>query len=264
MSRELDIRLVAETESTNALALAAAEDGAEEGTTFIADRQTAGRGRRETAEGRRRWFSPAGTNLYLSVVLRPDVAVGRASAITVAVGVELADLLREQTGAAVEMKWPNDLFVGDRKLGGILTEATTGPEGLKAVVVGIGINVNVDDGAFPDELSSRATSLRIETGRLRDRLSLALAVPEAVVEAGRQFERQGLEGWADRLERLNWLAGRRVSVLDGDESRAGTARTVDADGQLVVEFDDGSRREVRAGEIEVQDLCPEAGADDRT
>lgn len=253
MGEQLNITLLEETDSTNSRALAAARRGAEAGTVFIADRQTAGRGRRESQQ-RRRWFSPADKNLYLSVVLRPAIDVERASAITIAAGAELADMIRSSTGTDVELKWPNDLYVGDRKLGGILTEAVTGADGLKAVVVGVGINVNVEPCDFPRALREAATSLKIETGRHSDRLSLGLAAVRAIVEAGRQFREAGLEAWSERLERWNYLRDRRVTVRQDGQTRSGIARAIGTEGGLVVEFDDGRRSQIRSGEVDVEGL----------
>ncbi len=254
MIDDLDVMVVGETESTNALALEAAREGMAEGAVFVADCQTAGRGRRESGGARRQWFSPAGKNLYLSVVLRPEVAVERASAITVAVGVELVDLLRDETGLDVELKWPNDLYIGRRKLAGILTEAVTGATGLEAVVVGVGLNVNVEADEFPEELRDRATSLFAESGRTRDRLSMALSVPAAIVRGCRRYAGDGLAPFDDRLQRWDLLRGRRVTVADDNHTKSATACGIGERGGLLVEFDDGARTEVVSGEVTIQNF----------
>lgn len=251
---DIDVRLIERTESTNELALSAIDQGESAGTAFVADHQTAGRGRRERDGSRRRWFSPPGKNLYLSVVVRPRVQVARAAAITLAVGVELVELLRETTGVDVQLKWPNDLYVGDRKLAGILTEAATGPSGLKGAAVGVGMNVNVAADAFPDELQQVATSLLLESGHTHDRLGLSLAVIRRIVDAVGRFERAGLEPFSHRLDRWNYLQGRAVTVQLGGETRRGVARAIGDNGGLVVDFDDGRHHEVVSGEVIVDHL----------
>lgn len=252
MKSDLSIVLLDQTESTNALALEAIDDGEPEGRVFVADHQTAGRGRRESGGERRRWFSPAGQNLYLSVVVRPDVAVERAAALTIAVGVELVALLREETEVEVTLKWPNDLYVGDRKLGGILTEAVTDSSGLRGAAVGLGLNINNEAKDFPSELREIATSLRAVSGRRFDRLSLALSIPAAIVDASDRYSVEGLEPFVERIGSWDYLQGRRVSVVDNRRERSAVADGIGADGGLIVEFDDGSRREIVAGEVAVK------------
>lgn len=246
---ELDITLLDVTASTNGLALEALEEGASSGTVFVADHQSAGRGRREAGGDRRQWFSPAGKNLYFSVVARPDVRVERSAAITLAVGVELVELLRESTGVDVGLKWPNDLYVGGRKLAGILTEGVSGPRGLEGVAIGVGLNVNVGVREFPDELRGTATSLLEESGRRFDRLSLALSAPQAVCRGCRAFAVDGLQSYAQSLERLDVLRDRRLEIDDGGQKRGGRGRGIGDRGGLKVEFDDGEIREVVSGEI---------------
>lgn len=249
---ELEIALVGVVESTNALALEAIEQGAAEGTVFVADRQTAGRGRREAGGGRRQWFSPPGRNLYWSAVVRPAVSLEKSSGLTLAVGAGLVEALRAATPLEVMLKWPNDLYVGEKKLGGILTEGVTGPKGLEAAAIGVGLNVNVEGSDFPEPLADIATSLREETGRRHDRLSLALALPQAVVEASREYAAGGLEAFAGRLSEWDYLRGRSVRVeADGDE-RIGTACGIAAGGALRVEFGDRSVQEVVSGEVRIR------------
>jgi len=156
------IHYFAETGSTNDLAAAAAERGAPEGTTFIACAQTAGRGRRG-----REWFSPPGSGLYLSTIVRRG---SMAPWVTLAGGVAVAEGIRTATGLPVQIKWPNDIvsvggagFRARRKIAGILAEASSGPEGVQHVVLGIGINIA--GSSFPPELADRAGSIETELGR---------------------------------------------------------------------------------------------------
>ncbi len=170
------LRCFSTVTSTNDLAMRLADAGAGEGTVILADAQTAGRGRRG-----REWFSPVGSGIYVSVVLRPwgEPAHWIASRLTVTAGVALAEGVRSSTGLPVELKWPNDLVVGRRKLGGILTEMSTTGADHPAVVVGIGINVRLT--AYPLVLASVATSLEAELGRPIDRAPVLVETLAALV-----------------------------------------------------------------------------------
>src|SRR5437762_3671104 len=152
----------AETGSTNDVATTLAEHGAPEGTTVIASRQTAGRGRFG-----RTWFSPEGAGLYVSLVCRNPRA---APLLTLAGGVAAAEGIRAACALPVLIKWPNDIVMGEararRKLAGILAEASTGADGLQYVILGIGINLR--PAAYPPELADRATSIETELGRTVD------------------------------------------------------------------------------------------------
>src|SRR5262245_61889565 len=156
------LQYFAKTGSTNDLAAAAAERGEPEGTTFVAGAQTAGRGRRG-----REWFSPPGSGLYLTTIVR---RAAMAPWVTLAGGVAVAEAIRTATGLPVQIKWPNDIvavggagFGARRKIAGILAEASSGPEGVLHVVLGIGINIGPS--SFPLELMDRAGSIETELGR---------------------------------------------------------------------------------------------------
>jgi BirA family biotin operon repressor/biotin-[acetyl-CoA-carboxylase] ligase len=188
------------TDSTNDVALALAASGECEGAVVLADEQRAGRGRRG-----HRWFSPAGSGLYVSVVLSPGRSSGdparATSVLTLMVGVALAEGIEAATGLAVDLKWPNDLYVSGRKLGGVLAEASRGVWDPPSVVVGYGINVRA--AAYPPELRDRATSLDTELGRPVDR---GLVFVETIAS---------LAGRYDDL-----LAGRFDAILDAWRGRA--------------------------------------------
>src|SRR5215510_15664899 len=156
------LRYFTEAGSTNDLASAAAEPGEPEGTTFVAGAQTAGRGRRG-----RDWFSPPGSGLYLSTIVR---RASIAPWLTLAGGVAVAEGIRTASGLPVQIKWPNDIvsvsgagFRARRKIAGLLAEASSGPDGLPHVVLGIGINIG--PASFPPALSDRAGSIESELGR---------------------------------------------------------------------------------------------------
>ena len=161
--------------STNDLALQLAREGAPEGTLVLAEAQTGGRGR-----WGRRWLSPEGKGIWASLILRPEDDPGGTLAVGVASGI--AEALRDRTGVDAEVKWPNDVVVGGRKLAGVLVE-----RGGEAYVVGFGVNVLQAKEDFPPELRDRATSLLLETGRAWDREELLWGILEEVERAYRRL-----------------------------------------------------------------------------
>lgn len=242
------ITLLEEADSTNQIALNAAADGAPHGSAWIADAQTAGRGRREVGGQRRSWFSPPGANLHMSVLLRPHSRPSEVSGVTLAVGAHVCGALAEATDLGVWLKWPNDIWVADRKLAGILTEAVTGARGVEAVVVGIGLNVNVGAEDVPDELAEILTSVRIEHGIPADRIRLAWAVYHAIMAGAAEYFGGGWEAVRDDITRWDRSHGRPVEIeLDG-EWHAGEARGIGLHGALIVEVD-GESHEVTSGEV---------------
>lgn len=243
------IELHEQTTSTNDLALEAARGDAPHGACWVADRQTSGRGSREIGGERREWYSPAESNIYMSVLLRPDLAPSDATHMTLATAVGTIDAIAGATGTDVWIKWPNDLFVGDRKLAGILTEAHTSDGDLQAVVVGLGINVNITDDEIPDQLQEVMTSLQIETGRHWDRMPLLFGIRDGVVDRCEDFAREGLDAVIDEVQEYDRTPGREVEVRTGDERKRGVARGVDDRGHLRVEVD-GDVLELRAGEVQ--------------
>lgn len=231
---------LASTPSTNDVAASLPE-----GSVVVAAEQTAGRGRRG-----RTWFSPSGSGLYVSVVLAPTRASqpARATALlTLAAGVALAEAIEASTGLQIDLKWPNDLYVGPRKLGGILAEASTTGGPIARVVVGFGINIGST--AYPPDLAGRATAIEVELGRTADRERVletslaALARRYDDLLAGR-FD-DILDAWRRRAPNA---AGARVTWMSGAGPVDGVTRGIDEEGALLVDV--GARRErVIAGEI---------------
>jgi BirA family biotin operon repressor/biotin-[acetyl-CoA-carboxylase] ligase len=219
--------------STNDVALKLAARGDSSGALVIADEQTSGRGRRGRA-----WFSPPGSGLYVSIVLSPararDDPERATMLVTLMAGVALAEGVERATGLRADIKWPNDLYVGRRKLAGILAEA-----GEHHVVLGYGINVSA--GAFPRELADRATSVETELGRPADRPSLCAETVRAIAHRygdllDARFDAI-LDAWRERAPgsrgaRVRWEtpAGPRTGVTAGIDDRG--ALLVDADGRI--------------------------------
>jgi BirA family biotin operon repressor/biotin-[acetyl-CoA-carboxylase] ligase len=237
--------------STNDRCARLAREGAPEGLLVVADTQTGGRGRMG-----RSWFSPAGQNLYFSLLLRPPVPAHRLPPLTLVAGAAIGELLaRALAGSGVQprLKWPNDVEVdaGDgrtRKLAGILTEMATEREQIRHVVLGIGINVN--QAAFPAELDGRATSLALLSGRAHDRTRLLADLLGALEPACDQALR---DAGANGLARWRMLAGLprpcRVSRPQAEAPLLGTAVDVDAEGALLFRDAHGQMQRVLSGEL---------------
>ena len=232
------------TGSTNDVALALAAAGDAEGLVVLADEQTAGRGRQG-----RSWHSPPGSGLCVSIVLRPSRATtgdGRATRlVTLAAGVALAEAVEAVTGLRADIKWPNDLLVGRRKLAGILSESATSD--LAHVVVGYGLNVRVT--ALPPDVDIRATSLESELGRLVDKATLCV---ETIAAVARRY-RDLVDGRFDAIldawrERSPSSRGARVSWTTSSGIRSGVTDGIDDQGALLVRVADRVERIV-GGEL---------------
>ncbi len=241
------------TLSTNDDAKLAASTGAPDGAAFLAEMQTAGRGR-----GGHTWHSPASENLYLSVVVRPRVPAASIASITLAIGVSVADVLAARVGsrAAVAVKWPNDVLAGGRKLAGVLVEGQLRGADVSSLIVGLGVNVHATE--FPPELAARATSLALlgVDDRDRDRSALAAELILAIGVATRRFEHQRLAGFASAFARRDALLGQTVEVA----GVRGTAIGIDVEGRLLVRDALGVTTAIVSGEVIPADSACAAGA----
>ncbi len=238
--------------STNDLAAERARAGAAAGLVVATDAQTAGRGRLG-----RSWHSPAGENLYFSIVLRPSRPPSEIPPLTLLVGAAVAVAVRA-LGASPRLKWPNDVQLVDetgrrRKLAGILTEMTSVGERVQQVVVGVGLNVNGLE--FPGELAERATSLRRALGRPLDRAQVLAAVLDALEPLYEDFEARGPVAAVAAFGAHAALPDRcRVSVsvsppASPNDWLEGTALGVDPDGALRLRDDAGTIHRVISGEL---------------
>ena len=227
-------------DSTNSAAKALAQVGAAEGTLVLAEEQTAGRGRWGRA-----WLAPRGTSLLFSLILRPLLAASRVQGLTMACSLAVREAVREVTGLQAQLKWPNDVMLRGRKVGGILTETSSAGDWLEYAVVGIGLNVNLPLGALPAEF--QATSLQQELGRTVSRLQL---LQHTLMQIERRYlvllsgEWPGKD-WAAALETL----GQRVWLHTGQGDCQGTAVDVDDEGALLLRLDDGRVQRVLVGDV---------------
>ena len=240
-----------ETGSTNIDAKRYAEEGEPHGTTVIAEKQNAGRGRRG-----KYWESPPGSAIYMTIMLKPDFAPDKASMLTLVMALSVAEAITEATGLQAGIKWPNDVVVNKKKVCGILTELNVETDYIRHVVIGVGINVN--NGApeeFPEEIRETATSLRIEAGTPFSRAELLERVLERFEKNYDTFVttldlRLLIEAYGRYLLNLNM----EVNVLDPKGSYTGVARGISTTGELLVEKEDGEMKTVYAGEVSVRGL----------
>ncbi len=233
--------------STNTYAKELAAQGAPHGTVIVADHQTGGRGRMG-----RSFHSPEGQGIYLSVLLRPACKPEALMHLTCAAAVAMCSAVEAACGITPGIKWTNDLVVGRRKLGGILTELSVDTKtGLVSyAVVGVGINCSQSAGDFPPEIARIATSLRQETGRDVDRNALAAAMVRALLTMALFSKEAMLDSYRKNCITL----GQPVSIVRGDELRYGTALDIDSDGGLVVRLSDGAVHTVSSGEVSVRGM----------
>jgi BirA family transcriptional regulator, biotin operon repressor / biotin---[acetyl-CoA-carboxylase] ligase len=231
--------------STNSLALDAAERGEPEGTVFLADEQTAGRGR-----GGHTWHSQRGDGIYCSVILRPRLAPADALFISLAAGLAVVAAVEEACGIRADLRWPNDVLFGDKKFCGILAESAAEGDRLRHVIVGIGINVN--QASFPSELNELATSLRIVTGRICTRLQLVAALLQSLDREYRALS--SAHAKSDVIARFeaasSYARGKRVRVEDsGTPAYDGVTEGLDPRGFLRVRTSSGELRTVLSGGV---------------
>lgn len=236
-----------EVTSTNTLGLEAARRNEAPWQVWITDHQTQGRGRRVRSE-RRTWVERPGTSILMSVLLRPRLSPELVSSLTLLAGVSFAEVLRETSGVQVGLKWPNDLVVGSRKLGGILAEGVVHKDTV-AVVMGVGVNINARQEELAQEVRHRATSLAIEAGgKTFPRETLAVAMMERLRRDLLEAETCGhFRGVLERWRALSAMGGRRV--VCSEDGAPGVAKDVNERGELVVVLDGGGERVVRSGEV---------------
>jgi len=229
--------------STNDAALELGHSGAPHGTVVLAEQQTAGRGRVG-----RKWHSEKSNGIYMSVLLRPGISPVEAPLITLVAGLAARDAVAEQTGVVPDVRWPNDLMLGGKKCGGILTEMHAEPDRVQYVVVGIGINVNHE--TLPSDIRGLATSLRIETGHTQSRNELVVRLLRALDGYYNQFLRQGTEAILRRFREVSsYCEGKRVRVATATETYLATTAGLDSSGVLRVRRENGKTEPVLAGDV---------------
>jgi BirA family biotin operon repressor/biotin-[acetyl-CoA-carboxylase] ligase len=242
-----DIRVFEQTTSTNDVVEKLARDGVKEGVVVFAEAQTKGRGRLG-----RKWVSPAHKGLWFSVLLRPDLRPQETTQLTVAAATALRRAIQAQTGSPPEIKWPNDILVGGKKVAGILTELSAELDRVRYVILGIGVDVNLGAGEFPAEWRKAATSLKLETGKTIPRAELATAI---LRELDHDYARIGGNSFADVAD--EWEAhcttiGREVTIQTGERRIHGRAESLGDDGALLLRTEHGHLERIIGGDVTLE------------
>lgn len=233
-------------DSTNVWAKELARGGAPEGTAAVADRQSAGRGRRG-----RSWVSPPKSSVYMSLILRPQIRPDQASMLTLVMGLSVVQACRESLGLDAWIKWPNDMVINGKKVCGILTEMGMVSQEIDYVVVGVGINVNQQD--FPEEIAETATSLSLEKGEKLSREEVRAAVLETFARNYEKFLQTGdLCRLMDEYNQVLINKDRSIRVLDPAGEYNGISGGINEKGELLVTKGDGTCVAVYAGEVSVR------------
>ncbi|MDC4204815.1 MAG: biotin--[acetyl-CoA-carboxylase] ligase [Candidatus Manganitrophus sp.] len=237
-----EIMMFDRVDSTNRIALEMASQGLPGGIVILAEAQEKGKGRLG-----REWFSPEGMNLYFSLLLRPYQPARDFPLYSLATSVALIEAIQRTTGLAVQIKWPNDVVLEDKKLAGILLESEVRGEQSPPLVVGVGVNVNIGLTDFPPELQKSATSLRIALGRPVDRADLLIELFNQLVEQYRLVDDKAILIQAVR-QHCQTL-GRRVRVQTARQEFEGWAEDLQEDGALLIRMGDGNQRRILVGDV---------------
>ncbi len=238
-----------EIDSTNKFAKKIANEGCAHGTVVVADRQTMGRGRIG-----REWQSDTSDGLWFTIVLRPDLEPENIQVITLAASVAVVEAIKETEGIVCGIKWPNDIILDGKKLGGILTELSAEPGHVNYIVVGIGINANQDSEIFDYEIRQKAISLKMHKGETISRSNLLASILVNFEKIYKSVllgkNKDIIDKWTD----YSVTIGKEVKVAYRDVEYIGTAQSIAYDGKLIVKCKDGVIREISAGEIQVRGL----------
>ncbi|MDO8445812.1 MAG: biotin--[acetyl-CoA-carboxylase] ligase [Deltaproteobacteria bacterium] len=232
------------TDSTNTKAFELALHGAPEGTVIVAEGQRKGKGRLG-----RKWESPKGVNVYASIVLRPKIAPSSASQITLLAAVATARAIEKATKILPDIKWPNDLLIRNRKVAGILMELDSEADMVNFIVLGIGIDINMDINSLPPDVAKVATSIKNETGRTIERVPLVQELFRQLEKWYEIFKADGFGPIITEWERLSIMAGKYIRVSFLKETKEGVALGLDTDGALLLRLPTGRIERVVAGDV---------------
>ena len=242
-----DIHYFDSTDSTNRVAFDLAREGAEHGTAVVAEGQTAGRGRL-----RRSFFSPQYLNVYTSIVLRPQLDTAQAPTLIPSAAIAVADAIANSLSDpdCVAIKWPNDILLSGLKTSGILMELSAEATQIDFVILGIGVNLNIERSELPEEFRDRATSLRSHEGKTIDRAAFVRQLYTCLEEVLDLHAQKGFTALLPRYDARFSMKGQQVQVSGVDGSTLlGTARGIAEDGALELERDDGEVLRVIAGDV---------------
>jgi BirA family biotin operon repressor/biotin-[acetyl-CoA-carboxylase] ligase len=232
--------------STNDEAFRMGSAGAPEGTALIANTQSAGKGRMQ-----RVWYSPAGSNIYTSIILRPKITPPRAPQISILAGVAVAEVLESYCPDRIKLKWPNDVLIDGKKVCGILSQMKTAASEVDFIVLGIGINVNISYSQFPKEICHLATSLAIETAREISRQELIISLYENLAKWYKQLLQSGFDRIKEKWLSISPMIGKSVQVMFKEEAVSGKAIGLDEDGSLILLTAGNIELKVSAGDATI-------------
>ena len=241
---KIKIKVLEKTTSTNTIIRQRADESLE-GLVVVAEEQSEGRGRLG-----RSFFSPGGTGLYISLLLRPEIEPSEAVMITTAAAVAVCEALEKAGADTPQIKWVNDVFVGNKKVCGILTEASLNPESrkLQYAVLGVGINMYEPEGGFPDEIKNIAGAVFSKTREnLRDMVT-AYFLNSFMKYYYKLFQKEFLKKYTERC----FVLGKEINVICGDCVRGAKALSLDESLGLNVEYDNGEKAVLSSGEISIR------------
>ncbi len=242
-----NIHFYQEVTSTNDIAKKFVDNDAPEGTVIIAEQQTAGRSRSKND-----WASPEG-GIWMTLILKPDVTLLEASKLTIVTGVAIAKTLHDKFNLDAGIKWPNDIMIGNKKICGILTEAVTDYDDLKAVLIGVGIDVNINQSDLPDDLQDITTTISEETSEEIKRAEIMKVFFSIFEELYEEFKNGQFKHIIGEWRRLSSTTGNRVKVYKDGKAMLADAVGIDNQGALIVELDDGSLEKIISGECIIID-----------
>lgn len=226
--------------STMDMATQLALKGAREGTVVLAETQTKGRGRLG-----RIWYSPKYKGLYFSLILRPKISLDKASIITLLAGVSICEAIKEVSGLGPQIKWPNDILIHNKKLGGILTEIKAEVDEVNFIIIGVGLNINNDS----KSLISGSTSLKESKDEQLSRLNIFQEILYKLELNYQILDKKGAKPIIDKWRQFSTTLGRRVKVYSHKEHLEGEACDIDSDGGLFIRNDSGIMHKVLSGDV---------------
>lgn len=235
-------------DSTNNYAKKLALDGAEEGTIVLSDEQTGGRGRLG-----RTWVSPAGTSICMSMILRPPIYPNEAAKITEITAAAVANAISKVTKLQAGIKWPNDIIINSKKVCGILTEMSAELNNINYVIVGMGINANIDE--FPDDVKSVATSLKKTIGAEVSRKKLVINIVKEFEKLYYDFINTGdLNKAVEVCKKRSVILGKTIKVINKNETIIAKAIDINENGELVIKKNDGEIINIISGEVSIRGI----------
>jgi len=232
--------------STNDEAFRLGMEGAPEGTVVVANSQSAGKGRLQ-----RSWFSPPSSNIYTSVILRPEFNPADAPRITIMAGLAAAQSIETYCPRKARIKWPNDVLIDGKKVCGILTQMQTDEDKIDFVILGIGINVNVAADEFPPEIRNIATSIAAQTGAFHSRQDLLITLYKNLSKCYKTLTSSGFEMIREEWIKMAFLIGCETQVKFGNEIIKGKALGIDEQGALILSDSKGKAVKILAGDASI-------------